>query len=137
MGQTVLANQFIAGLRPDLKAKVVENLDQLLVKVRFEEAKRNELATLKATPPPRKLVTGQSVTPSLKSTHKTTSANAGQLKSAPKTKGCFNCGLPGHITCYPELQKDQEAHGNKGLSVACVEPEGTSTSSPKEKVEDL
>ena len=140
MGQTLLANQFVTGLRPDLKAKVVEtegNLDQLLVKARFEEAKRNELAT---TPPPRKLVAGQSVTPSLKSTHKTTSANAGQLKSAPRTKGCFNCGLPGHIArfcSYPEQQKDQEACGRKWLSVACVEPEGTSTLSPKEKVEDL
>ena len=52
IGQTVLASQFVAGLRPDLKAKVVRtdgNLDQLLVKARIEEAKRNELATLKTT----------------------------------------------------------------------------------------
>ena len=57
MGQTVLANQFIAGLCPELKAEVVGtdgNLEQLLVKVRFEEAKKRELATSKATPPPKK-----------------------------------------------------------------------------------
>lgn len=41
MGQTVLANQFVSGLCQELKAKVVgtdRNLEQLLVKARFEEA---------------------------------------------------------------------------------------------------
>lgn len=39
MGQTVLANQFVAGLRSDLKTKVVGTegtFEQLLVKARFE-----------------------------------------------------------------------------------------------------
>ena len=47
MGQSVLANQFVAGLRPELKAKVVGsegNMEQLLMKARFEEAKQKELA---------------------------------------------------------------------------------------------
>ena len=47
MGQSFLANQFVAGLRPELKAKVVSsegNMEQLLMKARFEEAKQKELA---------------------------------------------------------------------------------------------
>ena len=57
MDQTVLANQLISGLRPELKAKVVGtegNLEQLLVKSRFDEAKRKELATVKTTTTPPK-----------------------------------------------------------------------------------
>ena len=48
MGQTVLANQFISGLRTDLKSKVVGtegNLEQLLLKARFEEAKKRPLGS--------------------------------------------------------------------------------------------
>jgi len=46
MGQSVLANRFVARLRPGLKAKVVGNegnMEQLLMKARFEEAKQKEL----------------------------------------------------------------------------------------------
>ena len=46
MGQSVLANQFVAGLRPELKAEVVGsegNMEQLLMKAQFEEAKQKEL----------------------------------------------------------------------------------------------
>ena len=42
MGQSVLANQFAAGLLPELKAKVAGsegNMDKLLTKARCEEAK--------------------------------------------------------------------------------------------------
>ena len=47
MGQSVLANQCVSGLRPELKSKVVGfegNFEQLLVKARFEEAKLRDLA---------------------------------------------------------------------------------------------
>ena len=47
MGQSVLANHFVAGLRPEMKAKVVDsegNMEQLLMKARFEEVKWKELA---------------------------------------------------------------------------------------------
>ena len=46
MGRLVLASQFVAGLRTELKEKlagVEGDIDQLLVKARFEEAKRREL----------------------------------------------------------------------------------------------
>ena len=46
MGQSVLSNQFVSGLKPELKTKVARmegNFEQLLlVKVRFEEAKRRD-----------------------------------------------------------------------------------------------
>ena len=56
MGQSVLANQFISGLQPVLKSKVVgteSNLKQLLVKTCFEEANICELPSNnpKRTPP--------------------------------------------------------------------------------------
>ena len=54
MGQSVLANQFVSGLRSELKSKVVGfegNLEQLLVKARFEEAKLRELSGRRSIPP--------------------------------------------------------------------------------------
>ena len=70
MGQSVLANQFIAGLRSDLKSKVVGvegSLEQLLLKARFEEAKKRELRelSLRTLPPPQKKlpVSGAGSTP--------------------------------------------------------------------------
>ena len=53
VGQMVLANQFISGLRPELQAKVVGmdgSLDALVLKARFEEAKAKELATMRSFP---------------------------------------------------------------------------------------
>ena len=47
MGQTLLANQFVTGLRPDLKRKLIGvegSLEELVLKARFEEAKGRELA---------------------------------------------------------------------------------------------
>ena len=43
MGRSVLVNQFTAGLLPHLKEKLVGEegtFDQLLIKARFEEAKK-------------------------------------------------------------------------------------------------
>ena len=47
MGKSVLANQFVAGLRSEIKGKVVGmegSFEELLVKARFEEAKLRDLA---------------------------------------------------------------------------------------------
>ena len=47
MGQSVLANQFVSGLKLELKSKVVGFegcFEQLLVKACFEEAKLRDLA---------------------------------------------------------------------------------------------
>ena len=37
--QTVLASQFVAGLRPNLQDNIVGMVDQLVLKARFEEAR--------------------------------------------------------------------------------------------------
>ena len=71
MGQSVLANQFISGLQPVLISKVVgteDNLEQLLVKACFEEAKLHELpgSNPKKAPP----VIGSSSHPNTSSTSK-------------------------------------------------------------------
>ena len=47
MGKSVLANQFVAGLRLEIKGKVVGmagSFEELLVKARFEKAKLRDLA---------------------------------------------------------------------------------------------
>lgn len=52
MGRSVLAYQFVAGLKPNLKLKlagVEVTFDQLLDKARFEEAKLQELSNVSAT----------------------------------------------------------------------------------------
>ena len=54
MGQTLLANQFIPGLHPDLKRKLIGtevNLEELVLKARFEEAKTRELVGDKSRNP--------------------------------------------------------------------------------------
>ena len=46
MGQNVLTCQFVAGLHPDIKEKIVEtegNSETLLTKGRFEEVKKREV----------------------------------------------------------------------------------------------
>ena len=50
VGQTILASQFVAGLCPSLQAKIVGmegDMDQLVLKARFEEAKSKELSSSK------------------------------------------------------------------------------------------
>ena len=46
--ETVLASQFVAGLKPEIRKRIAgceyTSLDQLLIKARFEEAKQRELA---------------------------------------------------------------------------------------------
>ena len=130
MGQSVLANQFIAGLCSDLKSKVVGvegSLEQLLLKARFEEAKKRELRelSLRTLPPPQKKlpVSGSGSTP------RTTPATQNPPWRAPPanvgtSRACFNCGMTGHLAqaCpYPrQLRKEREAHGRKEPAIANV-----------------
>ena len=151
MGQSVLANQFFGGLHSDLKAKVVGvegSLEQLLLKARFEEAKKRELKGLstpnqKSGPTPQRRPQGNG-SGSVSEPRNPPGRNP-QVSGGTGQISCFKCGMAGHIArfCpYSKQQKndgeakgkkDGEAKGKKGASVASVRSEGEA----KTKVDDL
>ena len=101
MSKLVLASQFVAGLRPELKEKLAGaegDIEQLLVKAKFEEAKRRELRLdreesrvgISAT-------TEQGGQPPTKQT--STESPAEDTKKQRDYSGiiCHNCGGRGHI----------------------------------------
>ena len=54
LDQTILTNQFVVGLLPDIKAKIVGsegNFSQLLLQARFEEVKLRELGVIQSSSP--------------------------------------------------------------------------------------
>lgn len=129
----MLANQFVSGLRADLKAKVVGtegSLEQLLVKARFEEAKRRELAAPKGIRDftPRKPPMPPNIGTVAKDGHYSKSPQSGS--NAPGTgrqdTTAWKCGMPGHLAraCpYPRPnRRDHEAKGHPAHSVSAVRP---------------
>ena len=85
VGKTVLANQFVVGLAPELKRKVAGtegNFEQLLTKARFEEAKLREI-TVKTKP------TSQSQSES----HTPKETSSTKKRDDPR---CTVCGGVGH-----------------------------------------
>ena len=116
MGQSVLAYQFVAGLRPALKAKLAGSegkLEQLLPKVRFEEAKMRDLAISSQsgdTSPKGSCKTvpalPSSGVPGPKGSHtqapdREPRTSTGQGGSRGKPTGgvrCFNCGQVVHYS---------------------------------------
>ena len=142
IGQSVLANQFITGLRPDLKGKVVGmegTLDQLLLKTRFEEAKKRELAAVKPhsfQPKPNDTRTS-TFHPPLSNPTKV-SPTKGQSSGFGECRTCYNCGMTGHLSrqCqYPRQQrKDREAVGRKDPTISHVRSDEWSL---QEKVTEL
>ena len=135
MGQSVLANQFVAGLRAQLKAKVVGsegNLDQLLMKARFEEAKQKELAMVmpnNAGSNNQRRSAGRTDIPntqsrSTSSPQENVGRKSGRLANAKKS--CFNCGLATHFVkdCPYPKQTGRDSEVRKADSaVAAVTPE--------------
>ena len=133
MGQSVLANQFVAGLKPELKAKVVGSegsMEQLLMKARFEEAKWKELA--RVTPNNSQKRPGgqrEAATPQPQSAGASTTSSENLSKkfgrSVTVKKSCFNCGLTTHLVkdCpYPKQSgRDKEAR-RVDSAVAVVTP---------------
>ena len=147
MGQTVLANQFVSGLRSELKSKVVGfegNLEQLLVRARFEEAKLRELSSRRSTAP---VVPVSAPTPtrpsSANSNRNSANRSFAPRNSSGEAKSCFNCGMVGHLkkSCPYSKSGTQEAPGRvtqKNTSVANLTvPSTTDDGSKKQNVEDL
>ena len=131
MGQSVLANQFVAGARPELKAKVVGsegNMEQLLMKARFEEAKEKELAMVTSNNSQRRSG-GQrdAVTPQLQMTSAYTTPSENLSKKSGRVKrSYFNCGLANHLIkdCpYPKQPGKDKETCKSDSAVAVVTPE--------------
>ena len=164
MGQTLLANQFITGLRSDLKRKLIGtegSLEELVLKARFEEAKTRELVGDK----PRTSVPNRTQRPSPMSAPPTTTSSS-LPRSTPNSSPagapsgtrlkCYNCGLDGHMArnCpYPRRgRRDEEAHGptqtqyplrtgapQKTMSALVGEEDSTRTKveQPSKRLQDL
>ena len=96
MGQSVLANQFVSGLPPELKSKVVGfegNFEQLLVKACFEEVKLRDLAQ------PRNAQRGGYI-PQQQRTLKNFRMNATGNRPTwqqDQMERCYTCNKPGHF----------------------------------------
>ena len=143
VGQMVLANQFISGLRPKLQPKIVgmeASMDTLILKARFEEAKARELAGTrmslwkKSTNTTTTNASGsdsQLERASFTITTRTTAAATSGPKEDNRSRlgpsqKCLNCGLEGHMArnCpYPKPPRaEQEAHGHPHVSNVTMEP---------------
>ena len=93
LGQTKLTkyNQFVVGLLPDIKAKIVGSegdFNQLLLKARFEEVKLRELSVIQSSPP-------VSVTQNTPNIPRSTFISRQQRSSGARPNvapRCYNCG---------------------------------------------
>ena len=150
MGQTLLANQFVAGLRPYLKRKLVGvdgSLEELVLKARLEEVKGREFtgcvsdaSSVKELPPRPRVTLRRTELEVPAGDHPQTT----RRPEVPTTLGtrairgrCFNCGMEGHMsrTCpYPKKKRRNEAHGRREGTMSALT---TSRREVQEKIEDL
>ena len=102
VGQTVLASQFVACLRPHLQSRVVGMegaMDQLVLKARFEEAKSKELAAARSGPATKSNKGDANGGTCFGASRKGDRGSSRQDKSTQQedvTDKCFNCGMEGH-----------------------------------------
>ena len=142
-GQMVLTNQFVTGLRGDIKMKVVGvegSFDQILTRARFEEAKLRDLSNNETGPSTKSLsMQGRrEVTEDLGSTN----VNSKQQKvTTPRfnvggqrmSGRCFNCGSSTHLIRQCPYVTRPRATGTSGAGqptnrgcVSSVTPSGES-----------
>ena len=148
IGESVLSSQFITGLRADLKAKLVGvegDLDTLLVKARFEEAKQKSFGGNVATASPVGANTGRT-TPRKplgtqdggKPSNREPPGNSPHRSMGPIR--CYGCGGAGHMARNCPLKGRGGPTEAKGHKVATVvlekETEGPSTKDWSSQVVD-
>ena len=97
LGQTVLVNQFVVGLLPEIKSKIVGcegKFDQLLTKARFEEAKLRNLDSAQSASSLSPVT--QTVRPDPKPAFvpRPQSFSGTRSNMGPR---CYNCGSPSHL----------------------------------------
>ena len=141
MGQTVLANQFAAGLLPELKAKVAGSegdLEKLLTKARFEEAKLWDLQPQPDQKKPAQIPVSKPVKPKQNT--------QSMQQSWTSAKPCFNCGSKRHLAyqCLErgrskpvESRSKHQPHKRQNDNVVTLLPQAEDYEQLKEKVAEL
>ena len=142
LGQSMLSNQFVGGLRPELKTKMVGmegSFEELLMKSRFEEAKNRAVAAVKTSSGHPQSGWGKKPGgPTADEKRKTMGKPNGQKgtmtaalgETPPMTglkfgkKKCFNCGMEGHMaracTYSRQTRGDHEARGRRNPGTGTV-----------------
>ena len=145
VGQTVLANQFVAGLRPELQTKGVGmegGMDRLVLKARFEEAKSKELTAAKSLNTTPKRTTRSTPSRTTTSTSKSSGSSKQTTKTSTREKSAernrrkyYNCGLEGHMAraCPYSKPGGKEATGQRVSRMTGNESENTTS---KKKMDD-
>ena len=151
VGQIVLLNQFVSGLRPEIQTKVVGvegSVDEIVTKARFEEAKLKEVSgRYQQKPYPNKSRVGgplnrnpstpaapQRVTP-------TTPSERTEPPKTPRGRNgtCYRCGMEGHFKSdcpYPKPSRDGGESRGKS-QVKHVIPQEKSDPIEKNEIEIL
>ena len=105
--QMVLTNQFVIGLREDIKIKVVGvegSFDQMLTRARFEEAKLRDLSNNETrslskllSVPGSRAVTEEPNSTSVSSKQQKVTTPRFNVGGQRTSGRCFNCGSPTHL----------------------------------------
>ena len=97
LGQTVLVNQFVVGLLPEIKSKIVgceSKFDQLLTKARFEEAKLRDLDSAQSASSLSPVTRTVRPDPKPAFVPRPQSFSGTRSNMGPR---CYNCGSPSHL----------------------------------------
>ena len=160
LGQSMLSNQFIVGLRPELKTKMVGmegRFEELLMKSRFEEAKNREVLAVKNSSghpqsgwakKPGGPTSDEKRKPQGKPNGPKGATIAAPEEISPaaglkfsKSRKCFNCGMEGHLAracTYPrQTRGDHEARGRRNPGAGTVTAIHSGDKPLKEKIEEL
>ena len=151
MGQILLANQFVAGLCPELKWKLISvdgSLEELVLKARFEEAKGREFAGQVGGAQPVGELSPKHRGVAKRPAPATTPGGQLQTDRKPEeqsTQGartirgkCFNCGIEGHLSrACPYLKKKRQEEAARGRREGTMSALTTNKREVQKEIQDL